>query len=160
MFYHRFIRQAAHVMRPLYGALKDKSPNQAVDWTAEREKAFEATKAALGKAAMLAHPSYDAPIAITTDASDYAVGAVHEQWVDGAWQPLAFFSRQLTPRERKYSAFDRELLGLLAGDPPFPVPPGRTRVRGFHGPQASDILHVQGGGAVVCPAAASACVHL
>ena len=111
-FYHRFIRQAAHVMRPLYGALKDKSPNQAVDWTAEREKAFEATKAALGEAAMLAHPSHDAPIAITTDASDYAVGAVHEQWVDGAWQPLAFFSRQLTPRERKYSAFDRELLGL------------------------------------------------
>ena len=99
-------------MRPLYGALKDKSPGQAVDWTAEREKAFEATKAALGQAAMLANPSHNAPIAITTDASDYAVGAVHEQWVDGAWQPLAFFSRQLTPRERKYSAFDRELLGL------------------------------------------------
>ena len=38
---------------------------------------------------------------------------MHEQWVDGAWQPLAFFSRQLTPRERKYSAFDRELLGLF-----------------------------------------------
>jgi len=52
------------------------------------------------------------PDVITTDASDYAVGAVHEQWVDGTWQPLPFFSRQLTPRERKYSAFDRELLGL------------------------------------------------
>ena len=155
-FYNRFIRQAAHVMRPLYGALKDKSPNQAVDWTAEREKAFEATKAALGKAAMLAHPSHDAPIAITTDASDYAVGAVHEQWVDGAWQPLAFFSRQLTPRERKYSAFDRELWlairlfrFLLEG-----------REYGFRGPQASNILHVQVCRTVVCPPAASACVHL
>ena len=77
-FYHRFIRQAAHVMRLLYGALKDKSPSQAVDWTAEREKAFEATKAALGNAAMLAHPSHNAPIATTT-ASGYAIGAVHEQ---------------------------------------------------------------------------------
>ena len=77
-FYHRFIRQAAHVMRLLYGALKDKSPSQAVDWTAEREKAFEATKAALGQAAMLAHPSHNAPIATTT-ASGYAIGAVHEQ---------------------------------------------------------------------------------
>lgn len=111
-FYHRFIRRAAHTMRPLYEALKDKSPGQAIDWTAERETAFDATKAALSQAAMLAHPSHKAPIAITTDASDYAVGAVHEQWVDGAWQPLAFFSRQLTPRERKYSTFDRELLGL------------------------------------------------
>ena len=100
-FYHRFIRQAAHVMRPLYGALKDKSPGQAVDWTAERENAFEATKTALGQAAMLAHPLHNAPIAITPNASDYTVGAVHEQWVDGAWQPLAFFSRQLTPREQK-----------------------------------------------------------
>ena len=44
--------------------------------------------------------------------NNYAIGAVHKQWVDGAWQPLAFFSRQLTPRERKYSMFDRELLGL------------------------------------------------
>ncbi|KAJ8405683.1 hypothetical protein AAFF_G00316630 [Aldrovandia affinis] len=61
---------------------------------------------------MLAHPSHTAPIAITTDASDYAVGAVYEQWVGGAWQPLAFFSRQLSPSERKYSTFDRELLGL------------------------------------------------
>ena len=33
MFYHRFIRQAAHVMRPL-------SPGQPVYWTAERENAF------------------------------------------------------------------------------------------------------------------------
>ncbi|XP_061663933.1 LOW QUALITY PROTEIN: uncharacterized protein K02A2.6-like [Syngnathoides biaculeatus] len=111
-FYHRFIRRAAHIMRPLYEALKDKAPNRDIDWTAERMEAFEATKAALSHAAMLAHPTHGAPVALTTDASDYAVGAVFEQWVGGAWQPLAFFSRQLVPRERKYSTFDRELLGL------------------------------------------------
>ena len=91
-FYHRFIRRVAHTMRPLYEALTGKSPGQTIDWTAEREAAFEATKTALSQAAMLAHPSPGAPIAITTDASDYTVGAVHEQWADGAWQPLAFFS--------------------------------------------------------------------
>lgn len=111
-FYHRFIRQAANIMRPLYEALKDKTPKQDIDWTAERDKAFCDTKAALCGAAMLAHPCPGAPVALTTDASDYAVGAVFEQWVDGAWQPLAFFSRQLVPRERKYSAFDRELLAI------------------------------------------------
>ena len=36
-FYHRFIRLAAHTMHPLYAALKDKSPNQAIDWTAETD---------------------------------------------------------------------------------------------------------------------------
>ncbi|KAF0021415.1 hypothetical protein F2P81_026332 [Scophthalmus maximus] len=64
---------------------------------------------------MLAHPSSMSFIAINSDASDYAVGAVYEQWVGGAWQPLAFFSRQLLPSERKYSTFDRELLGLYLG---------------------------------------------
>ena len=111
-YYHRFIRHAARLMRPLYDALKNSSPGQAVDWTTERVEAFDATKAALCQAAMLAHPRPDAPVALTTDASDYAVGAVYEQWVNGTWQPLAFFSRQLVPREQRYSAFDRELLAL------------------------------------------------
>ena len=106
-FYHRFIPRAAQLMQPLKG-----KPTHAVDWTEDRDKAFADTKAALAQATMLAHPSATASIAITSDASDYAVGAVYEQWVGGAWQPLAFFSRQLRANERKYSTFDRELLGL------------------------------------------------
>ena len=112
-FYNRFIPHAALLMRPLYDALRDKKDNQDVDWTSERVRAFEDAKAALADAAMLAHPSPAAPIALTTDASEYAVGAVCEQWVAGAWQPLAFFSRKLRDNERRYSTFDRELLALF-----------------------------------------------
>lgn len=39
-----------------------------------KETAFMAAKNALAKAVLLVHPSSDAPIALTTDASDYAVG--------------------------------------------------------------------------------------
>ena len=81
-----------------------------VEWTGAHVDRFN--KAALAGAAMLSHPVPAAPIAVTSDASDVAVGAAFEQWVDGAWQPLAFFSRQLRPNERKYSTFDRELLAL------------------------------------------------
>ena len=111
-FYHRFLPRAAQTMRPMYEALKGAKPKHTVDWSPERDKAFVDAKTALAKAAMLAHPASSAPIALTTDASDYAVGAVYEQWVGDAWQPLAFFSRQLRPSERKYSTFDRELLGV------------------------------------------------
>uniref|UniRef100_A0A3B5KTJ2 ribonuclease H n=1 Tax=Takifugu rubripes TaxID=31033 RepID=A0A3B5KTJ2_TAKRU len=111
-FYHRFLPRAADLMRPLYDCLKGAVPKHMLDWSDVRQRAFENVKAALANATLLAHPLPDAPISITTDASDYAVGAVHEQWVEGAWQPLAFFSRQLRPNERKYSTFDRELLGL------------------------------------------------
>ncbi|RUS81700.1 hypothetical protein EGW08_010562 [Elysia chlorotica] len=61
---------------------------------------------------MLSHPMTEAEISISSDASDKVVGAVPEQYVNGSWQPLAFFSKQLRPSETKYSTFDRELLGL------------------------------------------------
>lgn len=66
-------------MCPLYEALKGKAPKHLVNWSSEREKAFVDAKTALAKTMMLAHPS----------------PGVHEQWVDGAWQPFAFFSRRL-----------------------------------------------------------------
>lgn len=112
-FYNRFVPRAAHIMHPLYDALKGKKGDQNIEWTPEMSLAFEQAKAALANAALLAHPDPAAPIALTTDASDYAVGAVCEQWSDGAWQPLAFFSRKLRESEKKYSTFDRELLALF-----------------------------------------------
>ena len=39
-------------------------------------------------------------------------GAVLQQFVNNDWQPLAYFSKSLTPTERRYSTFDRELLGI------------------------------------------------
>ncbi|KAJ8415096.1 hypothetical protein AAFF_G00007940 [Aldrovandia affinis] len=44
-------------------------------------KAFTDTKQIQAKSTMLAHPLLGAPIALTTDASDYTVRAVHEQLV-------------------------------------------------------------------------------
>ena len=78
-------------------------------------RAFEDAKSALAGATMLTHPQCTALTSLTVDASDLAVGAVLQQLVHGVWQPLAFFSKQLRPPERKYSAFDRELLALYLG---------------------------------------------
>uniref|UniRef100_A0A669CFS1 Gypsy retrotransposon integrase-like protein 1 n=1 Tax=Oreochromis niloticus TaxID=8128 RepID=A0A669CFS1_ORENI len=111
-FYNRFLPRAAHLLQPLYAALKGKTAKDPIDWLPERIQAFSDAKAALANAALLAHPFPSAEIALTTDASDVAVGAVLEQRVSGVWQPLAFFSRTLRDSERKYSVFDRELLAL------------------------------------------------
>ena len=59
---------------------------------------------------MLVYPDASSSLFLTTDASDVAVGAVLSQ--GDSHSPLAFFSRKLSPAERKYSAFDRELLAL------------------------------------------------
>ena len=55
-----------------------------------------------------------APLNITCDASDFAVGGVLQQCIDNIWQPLSFFSKKLWPAETCYSAFDWELLAVYA----------------------------------------------
>lgn len=75
-------------------------------------QAFANGKATLANATLLTHLWKTSSLALTADNLDYMVGAVCEQWVDGAWQPLAFCSRNLHDSERKYSTFDRELLAL------------------------------------------------
>ncbi|KAF7645373.1 hypothetical protein LDENG_00205840 [Lucifuga dentata] len=89
-FYHRFVPRAAELIFPLYEALRGEAAKQVLNWIEERTKAFEGTKCALVNTTLLAHPQPDAPIALTMDASNCAVGAIHDQLVDGVWQLLAF----------------------------------------------------------------------
>ncbi len=107
-FYHRFVPHCAGHLHPLHNLLA--SPTFV--WSPECQEAFEFCKSALAKATLLVHPQHDAPTSITSDASDKAVGAVLEQFIDHEWRPIAFFSRKLRPAETRYSAFDRELLGI------------------------------------------------
>jgi hypothetical protein len=79
--------------------------------------AFEATRTALGAAALLAHPQQDQELAVMVDASADHVGAALQQRRSAAadLQPLAFFSKKLEPAQMRYSAFDRELFACVAG---------------------------------------------
>ena len=115
-FYRRFIPAAAQTMLPLFEVLANQpKTGKTLNWSEAMVEAFQNTKKALAEATLLSHPHHDVPTSLTTDASDQAVGAVLEQLVNGIWVPLGFFSKKLRPPERKYSAFDRELLALYLG---------------------------------------------
>ena len=79
-------------MKPLYGLLKGSPRPKTLDWTQELNKVFEEAKNALSQATLLHHPVPGVHMALTTDASYTAIGAVLEQQVHGQWQPLAFYS--------------------------------------------------------------------
>ena len=111
-YYHRFIPQAASIMTPLYSVLKGKP--KSLSWGPSQDAAFRATKDALVKATYLKFPVPGAPLILSTDASDTAMGGVLEQVVHGHPQPLAFFSKKLSPAETRYSTFDRELLAVYS----------------------------------------------
>ncbi len=49
-------------------------------------------------------------LSLAVDASDTHVGGLLQQKAARGLQPLAFFSRKLTPQDVKYSTFDRALL--------------------------------------------------
>ncbi|CAM1310666.1 Uncharacterised protein r2_g2090 [Pycnogonum litorale] len=109
-YYHRFLPGIARTMAPLYDALKVKQKK--LVWSPDHQKAFDDTKKALASATTLSFLNPNQPLYLITDASTVAVGAVVEQVVNGARQPLGFFSRKLRPPEVKYSTFDRELLAV------------------------------------------------
>jgi cleavage and polyadenylation specificity factor subunit 1 len=58
------------------------------------------------------NPDPTMQLALVTDASTTSIGTVLQQRVNKVWQPLAFFSRKLNSTQRKYSAYDRELLAV------------------------------------------------
>ncbi|GFX06200.1 transposon Tf2-11 polyprotein [Trichonephila clavipes] len=93
---------------------KGKKDSKPLNWSSEAITAFQRCKQALADAALLAHPSPSAPLALHVDASDYAIGGALHQVVDSELQPLAFFSRKLTSSEKSYSAYDRELLAIYS----------------------------------------------
>lgn len=80
----------------------------------DSESALEACKKSVADAVKAAFLSPSAPLALITDASDFAIGAALEQFVEDTWQSLGFYSRKMSPTERRYSTYDRELLAIFS----------------------------------------------
>ena len=62
---------------------------------------------------ILAHPDYQSPFVLDTDASDNSLGAVLSDVITGVEHPVAFASRVLTSAESKYSTTKREALAVI-----------------------------------------------
>jgi len=61
-------------------------------------------------------PDFDRVFTLQTDASDIGIGAVLTQPDDsGVKHPVAFASRKLLPREKRYSTIERECLAIMWG---------------------------------------------
>jgi len=115
-FYRRWIPGAAKNQGILNNYLKQSKKNdrRPIQWTTEAEKVFETCKKELADATLLTHPRMNTILALTTDASDNALGAVLEQKeVNNSWAPLAYFSKQLSKAQKNYSTYDRELLAIF-----------------------------------------------
>nr|VZI24985.1 unnamed protein product [Spirometra erinaceieuropaei] len=103
-YYHRFLPHGATILHQLNRHLTHSKKTLVM--TGEAVKSFNDVKAALVSATLLGQ------LTLMTDASSIAVGASLQQTVGGILQPLAFFSKKLSPTETRYSVFGRELLAV------------------------------------------------
>lgn len=103
-YYRRFIQGYASIALPLTDLLKKDS----FLWNDQAAAAFHNLKRALTVAPVLSLPDFSKPFILETDASEYGIGAVLSQ----AKHPIAFFSKKLSPRMQKQSAYVRELYAI------------------------------------------------
>ncbi|KAJ1159544.1 hypothetical protein NDU88_000051 [Pleurodeles waltl] len=111
--YRRFIKNYGSIAAPLNDLTSKKMPKKVL-WTANCQKAFEELKQAMCSAPVLKSPCYSKQLYVQTDASELGVGAVLSQLnSEGQDQPVAFISRRLTPREKRWSAIEREAFAVV-----------------------------------------------
>lgn len=109
-YYRKFIKDFAKITQPLTNCLKKRNK---IVFTDEYRSAFERCKELLVNAPVLQFPNFSEPFVLTTDASNYALGAVLSQGPIGADKPIAYASRTLNYAETRYSTIEKELLAIV-----------------------------------------------
>ena len=67
----------------------------------------------MATAPILCLPDFEREFVVMTDTSDVVIGEILEQDFGSGLQPIAFSSRKLNATEIRYSAYERELLGIV-----------------------------------------------
>ena len=115
-FYRAAIPGAARLEAPLTDLLQGsqkKKDKRLIEWTPELEAAFNACRLGITEAVRMTFLAPDAPLTLLTDASSTSLGAALNQLQSDIWRPLGLFSQKLTPAEKNYSPYDRELLAIF-----------------------------------------------
>lgn len=106
-YYRKFIKDYAKIAYPLIKCLKKDGKIKKND--PEYIEAFNKLKTLLTSDPILVNPDFQKPFTLTTDASNFALGAVLSQ----NSHPIAFASRTLNRHETNYSTVEKELLAIV-----------------------------------------------
>lgn len=109
-YYRKFIKDFARITKPLTLCLKKDSK---IEHTPEFIECFETCKNLLTNEPLLQYPDFSKPFNLTTDASNYALGAILSQGPIGSDKPIAFASRTLNNSETNYSTIEKETLAIV-----------------------------------------------
>lgn len=103
-YYRRFVANYASIAAPLTNLLR----KNAFIWMSSATKALNTLKTALTTTPVLRLPNFDQDFEVQTDASATGISAVLLQ----ENQPIAYFSKALTPRQQASSTYAREMYAI------------------------------------------------
>lgn len=83
------------------------------EWGEEQETAFKTLKRHITEEPVLRLPQDNGQFRVEVDACGYAVGGVLSQEQDRKWHPIAFLSHAMSPAEKNYEIYDKELLAII-----------------------------------------------
>ncbi|XP_036142872.1 uncharacterized protein LOC118645594 [Monomorium pharaonis] len=109
-YYRKFISDFSKIAKPMTKLIKK---TEKFVWTTEQQIAFDTLKEKLMTASVLQYPDFTKEFNVTTDASDYAIGAVLSRGPVGSDRPIAYTSRVLNRAEQNYSTTEKELLAIV-----------------------------------------------
>lgn len=111
-YYRRFIPDFAGIAKELNALLKK---NATFTWTGACQTAFNTLKQKLIQPPILQYPDFDRPFILTTDASNYALGAVLSQGEIGNDLPISYASKSLGKHDLNKPVIEKELLAIHWG---------------------------------------------
>ena len=109
-FYRRFIKNYSKVAAPLHELVRD---GGIFEWNQRAQEAFDTLKQKFISAPILCFANFSSKFIVETDASDFAIGCVLSQYIDGVLHPIAFYSRKLSDVETRWEIHDKELYGII-----------------------------------------------
>jgi hypothetical protein len=109
-YYRKFIHRFAELCGGLFELTHLGTP---FVWTDAEERAFCDIKQRLVNAPILAHPNFEHPFIVQTDASDHGLSAVLVQRFDMQERVITYLSRTMQAAEKKWDTREKEALAII-----------------------------------------------
>ena len=109
-YYRNFVPDFAKITAPLYKLIKKNEPFK---WTEDQQQALDTLKQKMVEAPILAHPDFDKPFILYSDASYFGFGYILSQEKDGVEHPVGYGSRKISPAENNYTITELECSAVV-----------------------------------------------
>jgi hypothetical protein len=113
-YFHQFIPHHSTLVQPMQLLVRNYKKYENVKWTEEAEKSFEDIKSKVFNCPKICFPSGDPNdrIILTTDASDYGLGAYLCQIINDKEVPIGFISRAFSKQQARWSTIEKEAYAI------------------------------------------------